>query len=107
MSHTYLNSYGVRLDVEVEDEGLQPAVELILPPGWEPSEEFPEDGHFTVSGRADGAYAVLVDGASGAVLALRLDMGCVALALSMALLLVVGIHNAWDITVWTVTRRRE
>lgn len=63
MPHTYLNSYGLRLDVEVEDEALQPAVELILPPGWEPSEEFPEDGHFTLSGRADGAYAVLVDGA--------------------------------------------
>ena len=22
-------------------------------------------------------------------------------------LLLVGVHNAWDITVWTVTRRRE
>jgi hypothetical protein len=61
--HINLNSYGLRLDVEVEDEALQPAVELILPPGWEPSEEFPEDGHFTLGGRADGAYAVLVDGA--------------------------------------------
>jgi hypothetical protein len=61
--HTYLNSYGLRLDVEVEDEALQPAVELILPPGWEPSDEFPEDGHFTLSGRADGAYAVVADGA--------------------------------------------
>ena len=63
MAHTNLNSYGVRLDVEIEDEALQPAVELILPPGWQPSEEFPEDGHFTLSGRADGAYSVLVDGA--------------------------------------------
>jgi hypothetical protein len=49
----------------------------------------------------------LFEAVSGLVLALGLDMGCVALALSMGLLLVVGIHNAWDITVWTVTRRRE
>ncbi len=62
MPHTNLNSYGVRLDVEVDDDTLQPAVELILPPGWQPSEEFPEDGHFTLRGRADGAYSVLVDG---------------------------------------------
>jgi len=61
--HIYLSSYGLRLDVEVEDETLQPAVESILPPGWQPSEQFPEDGHFTLGGRADGAYAVLVDGA--------------------------------------------
>ena len=27
------------------------------------------------------------------------------LALATGLLLVVGIHNSWDITVWTVTRR--
>lgn len=44
---------------------------------------------------------------SGAALALRLDQGCTALAVSTGLLLAVGIHNAWDITVWSVTRRRE
>jgi hypothetical protein len=44
---------------------------------------------------------------SGAALALRLDQGCIALAVSMGLLLAVGIHNAWDITVWSITRRRE
>lgn len=44
---------------------------------------------------------------SGAALALRLDQGCTALAVSMGLLLAVGIHNAWDITVWSITRRRE
>jgi hypothetical protein len=36
---------------------------LILPPGWQLSAEFPEDGHFTLRGRADGAYAVFIDGA--------------------------------------------
>ena len=45
--------------------------------------------------------------ASAIVLALRLDWGCVALALSVGMLMVVAIHNAWDITVWTVARRRE
>jgi hypothetical protein len=47
----------------------------------------------------------LLVGASGIALALRLDAGCAALALSMGMLLAVGLHNAWDITVWSMTRR--
>jgi len=49
----------------------------------------------------------LLETASGAALARRYDQGCVALALSMGLLLVIAIHNAWDITVWSITRKRE
>jgi hypothetical protein len=45
--------------------------------------------------------------AAGVTLALQLDQGCEALALSMGMLLLVGIHNAWDITVWSITRRRD
>jgi len=45
--------------------------------------------------------------ASGVTLALRPSLGCTALALSTALLLSVGIHNAWDITLWSMTRRRQ
>ncbi len=45
--------------------------------------------------------------AAGVTFALQLAMGCEALAVSMGLLLAVGLHNAWDITVWSVTRRRE
>jgi hypothetical protein len=30
-----------------------------------------------------------------------------ALALSLGLLLVIGLHNAWDITLWSITRRRD
>jgi hypothetical protein len=45
--------------------------------------------------------------ASGVTLAMQLDVGCEALAVSMGLLLAVGLHNAWDITVWSVTRRSE
>jgi hypothetical protein len=49
----------------------------------------------------------LLEAASGVALALRFEMGCAALAVSMGILLVVGIHNAWDITVWAMTRRKE
>jgi hypothetical protein len=49
----------------------------------------------------------LFETASGVTLALRLDLGCMALALSLGLLLVIGIHNAWDITLWSITRRRD
>ena len=62
MPHIYLTAYGVKLDVEVEDEVLVPAVEQILPPGWERSNEFPEDGHLTLSGSAGGTYDVVIDG---------------------------------------------
>ena len=44
---------------------------------------------------------------SGVTLALQSDPGCWALALSTAMLLMVGMHNAWDITVWIITRRRD
>jgi len=45
--------------------------------------------------------------ASGVALVLRSALGCMALALSLVLLLVIGIHNAWDITLWSITRRRD
>jgi hypothetical protein len=48
----------------------------------------------------------LFEAASGVLLASRSSQGCTALALSMGLLLLVGIHNAWDITIWSITRRR-
>jgi hypothetical protein len=51
--------------------------------------------------------AYLFETASGALLAVRLDLGCVALALAVGILLVIGIHNAWDITVWSITRPRD
>jgi hypothetical protein len=49
----------------------------------------------------------LCEAASGIALALRWDQACMALALSVGMLLLVAIHNAWDITVWTITRRRQ
>ena len=45
--------------------------------------------------------------ASGVALVQRSGFGCMALALSLVLLLVIGIHNAWDITLWSITRRRN
>jgi hypothetical protein len=44
---------------------------------------------------------------AGITLALRSSLGCAALALSMGMLLMVGIHNAWDITVWSITRPQK
>ena len=48
----------------------------------------------------------LCEVASGVMLAVGSAAGGVALAVALTLLLVVGIHNAWDITIWTVTRRQ-
>jgi hypothetical protein len=62
MPHIYLSAYGVKLDVEVEDDALVPAVEWLLPPGWERSDEFPEDGHFTLRGRSGASHDVVIDG---------------------------------------------
>jgi hypothetical protein len=45
--------------------------------------------------------------ASGVILVSGLVLGCAALAASVGLLLAVGVHNAWDITVWIITRRRD
>lgn len=56
-------------------------------------------------------YAVLpavgyfCEAASGLALCRRLDLGCAALAVSIGLMLAVAIHNAWDITIWMVTKR--
>ena len=48
----------------------------------------------------------LCEVASGIALAAGSAAGGVALAVALTVLLVVGIHNAWDITIWTVTRRQ-
>jgi hypothetical protein len=61
MSHFYLESHGVQLDIEVQDEGIHSAVEAILPPGWLASDKFPEDGHLTIATGSGGLYDVLVD----------------------------------------------
>jgi hypothetical protein len=58
-------------------------------------------------------YAVLPavgyfgEAGAGLTLAVGHGLGCAALAGSVGGLLVVAIHNAWDITVWSITRRRE
>lgn len=44
---------------------------------------------------------------AGAVLALGRPEGCLVLALAMVMLLLAGIRNAWDMTVWVVLQRRE
>jgi len=49
----------------------------------------------------------LLEAAAGVTLALRPDFGPMALAAATGILMVVGIHNAWDITVWIITRPRD
>lgn len=50
--------------------------------------------------------AYVTECAAGGLFACDTAAGCAVLAAAMGLLLVVGIHNAWDITVWTMTRRQ-
>jgi hypothetical protein len=49
---------------------------------------------------------VLMTG-SGVAVAMGFEPGAMVLAISTGLLLIAGIRNAWDITVWIVTRRRS
>jgi hypothetical protein len=49
----------------------------------------------------------LFEAAAGVGLALQSEWGVAALAAAMGILLAVGLRNAWDITVWVITRRRE
>nr|WP_294507083.1 hypothetical protein [uncultured Rhodopila sp.] len=52
-----------------------------------------------------GGYLCLAG--SGAALALQSQPACTALAVSMGLLLAAGIRNAWDITLWSMSRRGQ
>src|SRR5271165_1363294 len=49
----------------------------------------------------------LLETAAGVALASRLAPGRAVLAASVGTLMVAGIHNAWDITIWMITRRPE
>ncbi len=49
----------------------------------------------------------LADAGAGAMLMMRMPLGCCALAVAMGILLLVSIHNAWDITIWSVTRNND
>ena len=44
---------------------------------------------------------------AGALLLCRSSIGCAVLAASSGCLLLAAIHNAWDITIWSVTRRKD
>ena len=50
-------------------------------------------------------YATML--AAGTSFVLELGIACGILAIAMVALLLVGIHNAWDITVWMIMRRRD
>lgn len=48
-------------------------------------------------------YAIMA--AAGLTFFLWSELGCDVLAVAMGLLLLAGLRNAWDITVWTVMQR--
>jgi hypothetical protein len=50
-------------------------------------------------------YLLLIAAAVG--LWLRADFGAPALAVTTMLLLVIGIHNAWDLVIWLAQQRRK
>ena len=72
-------------------DGLLPRIDL-------------EDRTWYIAGPIIGYLALA---GSGVAFVERLDPACLALAASMGLLLAVGIHNAWDITLWSMARRRQ
>jgi hypothetical protein len=53
------------------------------------------------------AAGYLVAAISGVAMILRREFACPVLAGAMGTLMLVAIHNAWDITIWSVTRRKE
>jgi hypothetical protein len=52
-----------------------------------------------------GAY--VAEALAGALLIARSGDGIAVLAVSLGALLIIGLHNAWDITVWTISRRGQ
>jgi hypothetical protein len=53
------------------------------------------------------ATAYLVDTVAGVMLMMRMPLGCRAMAVAMGILALVSVHNAWDITIWSVTRNND
>lgn len=51
------------------------------------------------------AVAYVAEAGAGTALFMRTNPSCYALAAAVGSLLLIAIHNAWDITVWSVTRR--
>ncbi len=49
----------------------------------------------------------LMEAATGVALILGLSRAPMALAVILGLLLLIAVHNAWDITVWSIGRRGE
>jgi hypothetical protein len=48
-------------------------------------------------------YAIVIG--AGATLSLRMELGCDILAIAMGVLLLIGVRNAWDMTVWAVIKQ--
>ena len=53
------------------------------------------------------AAGYFLQSVAGVALILRSSVGCATLAAATGCLLLAAIHNAWDITIWSVTRRKD
>jgi len=53
------------------------------------------------------AVGYMVITAAGTLLLFRVGQGCELLAAALCLLLLIGVRNAWDMTLWTVMRHGE
>jgi hypothetical protein len=49
----------------------------------------------------------LIEGVTGVALICGLAQGWPALAITLGLLMLIAVHNAWDITVWSIGRRGQ
>jgi hypothetical protein len=63
-----------------------------------------EDGCWYALAPAAGYF---LEAAAGVALILRQGLGFDVLAVAMGTLMLVAIHNAWDITIWSVTRHKD
>lgn len=68
-----IESYGLRIDVRVNDAEVREAVLRVLPPGWRPAEASFPDMEFTLARDREQRYVVSGDGIA-APLALAVDL---------------------------------
>jgi hypothetical protein len=57
-----VESYGVRIDIRVDEQALVRRVLEVLPPGWQPAPESFPDAEFSLLGQGDWRYVVRGDG---------------------------------------------
>lgn len=69
-----IESYGVRIDIRVDDLAVRDQVLRVLPPGWQPAHESFPDMEFSLVAEGEQRYVVSGDGTGGVALAVDLDV---------------------------------